>query len=52
MVGCAHDGFIVLDYDDSVAQTRESAEDGNEAIHVSRVQADGWFVEDEECIDE
>ena len=30
----------------------QSVKDGNEAIHVSRVQANGWFVEDEERIDE
>ena len=52
MVGFSHDGFIVLDHDNGVTQVGQSMEDGNEAIHVTRVQADGWFVEDEERIDE
>ena len=51
MVGFAHDRFIVFDHDNGVTETRQSVQYRNEAIHVSRVQADGWFVEDEERID-
>ena len=51
MVGLAHNGFIVFDHDNGVTQVGQSVKYGNEAIHVSRVQADGWFVEDEERID-
>ena len=52
MVGFAHDRFIMFDHDNGVTQAGQSVKYGNEAIHVSRVQANGWFVEDEEGIDE
>ena len=48
----AHDGLVVLDDDDGVAQIGEAAKDANEAIHIARVETDGGLVEDEECVDE
>ena len=51
-VGCPHEGFVVLDNDDGIALLGQFLEDGDEAVDVARVEADGGFVEYKEGIDE
>ena len=43
-----HDGLLVLDNDQGVSLVAEAMHDADEAVDVSRVQADGGLVEDEE----
>ena len=48
VVGGLHDGLLVLDDDQGVSLIAEAVHDADEAVDVSRVQADGGLVEDEE----
>ena len=52
VVGGLHDGLLVLDYDERVAFVAEAVHDADEAVDIAGVEADGGFVEDEECAGE
>jgi hypothetical protein len=52
VIGGADHGFVVFDDDDGVAGVGERADDADEAIDITRVQADAGLVEDEKRIDQ
>ena len=52
MVGGTDHRFVVLDHDDGVAGVGQRADDRDETIDVSRVEADAGLIKDEQRIDQ
>ncbi len=50
VVGGPHDGFLVFDDDEGVALVAEAVHDADQGVDVTRMKADGGFVEDEEGV--
>ena len=50
IVGAADEVEVVLDHEDGRAAVDEALKDGQQRLHVERVQADGGLVEDEDSV--
>ena len=51
-LGGEHHLRVVLDHHQRIAGVAQPLHDGDDAVHVARVQADGGLIEDEERVDQ